>query len=100
MPCLKKQSIRNRKYYSIDTDLRRSVITKTGADLGKVFENIVFRDLKKNFDLGSEEGAVAYTCPSHRTRGFPASGATKLPVILQITEVTKIMRFFGNLAFR
>jgi len=37
----------NRKYYLIDTGLRRSIATSAGADLGKDFENLVFLELKK-----------------------------------------------------
>lgn len=43
----KKRSVRNKKYYAVDSGLRRSVVTRTGADLGKDFENLVFLDLKR-----------------------------------------------------
>lgn len=37
----------NRKYYSIDTGMRRAVCSRTGADFGKDFENLVFLSLRK-----------------------------------------------------
>ncbi|MEI8027069.1 MAG: ATP-binding protein [Pseudomonadota bacterium] len=37
----------NRKYYSIDTGLRRAVCSRMSADFGKDFENLVFLALKK-----------------------------------------------------
>jgi len=42
-----KRIRRNKKYYAIDTALRRAVTTKTGADLGKDFENLVFLTLRR-----------------------------------------------------
>ena len=45
-----KQRIRrNNKYYPVDSAFRRSVITKTGDDLGKDFELVVFLALKRIF---------------------------------------------------
>jgi uncharacterized protein len=37
----------NRKYYAIDTGMRRAVSTKLGADLGKDFENLVYLILRR-----------------------------------------------------
>ena len=42
-----KRIRRNKKYYAIDTALRRAVTTKFGADLGKDFENLVYLTLRK-----------------------------------------------------
>ena len=42
-----KRIRRNKKYYAIDTALRRAVTTKIGADLGKDFENLVYLTLRK-----------------------------------------------------
>jgi predicted AAA+ superfamily ATPase len=45
-----KQRIRrNSKYYSIDSGMRRAVVTKTGQDLGKDFEAMVFLELRRRF---------------------------------------------------
>jgi len=37
----------NRKYYAIDTGLRRAISTRTGQDLGKDFENLVYLALRR-----------------------------------------------------
>ena len=42
-----KRIRRNKKYYAIDTALRRAVTTRGGADLGKDFENLVYLTLRK-----------------------------------------------------
>lgn len=42
-----KRLRQSRKYYSIDTGMRRAVCSRTGADFGKDFENLVFLSLKK-----------------------------------------------------
>ena len=42
-----KRTRRNKKYYAIDTALRRAVTTKIGEDLGKDFENLVYLTLRK-----------------------------------------------------
>jgi predicted AAA+ superfamily ATPase len=45
----RQRAHRNKKYYAIDTGLRRSVITQTGQDLGKDFENMVFLALRRRY---------------------------------------------------
>lgn len=45
----KQRQVRNKKYYPIDTGLKNAVVTKTGRDLGKDFETIVYRKLRENF---------------------------------------------------
>ena len=42
-----KRIRRNKKYYAIDTGLRRAVSTKAGEDLGKDFENLVYLSLRQ-----------------------------------------------------
>lgn len=37
----------NRKYYAVDTGLRRAVSTRAGEDLGKDFENLVYLELRR-----------------------------------------------------
>lgn len=48
-PSLRKREGRNKKYYPIDTGLRKSVVSKSGADLGKMLEANVFLELKKRY---------------------------------------------------
>lgn len=43
----RKRSHRNKKYYAIDPALRRAVVSRTGRDLGKDFENVVFLELRR-----------------------------------------------------
>lgn len=45
----RSRGYRNKKYYAIDTGLRRSLVTRTGSDLGKDFENCVFLELRKKY---------------------------------------------------
>jgi len=45
----RQRAHRNKKYYVIDSAMRRAVITPTGADLGKDFENAVFLELRRKF---------------------------------------------------
>jgi uncharacterized protein len=59
----RQQSARPKKYYAIDTALRNSVITQTGRDIGKSFENAVFlklRKMKKNIYYWRDEGEVDF----------------------------------------
>jgi len=42
-----KRRRRNKKYYAVDTGLRRAVSTRAGADDGKDFENLVYLTLRK-----------------------------------------------------
>ena len=43
----RKRSARNKKYYPIDTGLRRMVVTRTGADRGKLLECAVHLELRR-----------------------------------------------------
>ncbi len=45
----RKRIVRNRKYYPIDTGLRRACVTETGADRGKALEIAVFLALRQRF---------------------------------------------------
>ncbi len=45
----RQRSHRNRKYYAVDTALRKAVITPTGADRGKDFENLVYLTLRRKY---------------------------------------------------
>ena len=43
----RKRATRNRKYYPVDTALRRVAVTRAGRDLGKALECATFVELKK-----------------------------------------------------
>lgn len=45
----RKRSQRNRKYYPVDTALRRVAVTRTGGDVGKALECATFVELKKRY---------------------------------------------------
>ncbi len=45
----RKRASRNRKYYPVDTGLRRVVVTRTGADNGKALECAVHLALRRAF---------------------------------------------------
>lgn len=45
----RKRAIRNKKYYPIDTGLRRVAVTRAGEDLGKMLECATFLHLRKTF---------------------------------------------------
>ena len=45
----RKRAVRNRKYYPVDTGLRRVAITRTGEDRGKMLECATFILLRKRF---------------------------------------------------
>ena len=45
----RKRSVRNRKYYPVDTGLRRVAVTRTGVDRGKMLECATFLLLRKRF---------------------------------------------------
>ncbi len=46
----RRRTQRNRKYYPVDTGLRRVVVTRTGKDLGKALESATFVALRKRFE--------------------------------------------------
>jgi predicted AAA+ superfamily ATPase len=50
----RRRSARNRKYYPVDTGLRRVCVTRTGADRGKMLECATYLLLRRRF------GEVAY----------------------------------------
>ena len=43
----RKRSARNRKYYPVDTGMRRMAVTRTGADRGKLLECAVHLELRR-----------------------------------------------------
>ena len=59
----KQRQRHNRKYYAIDTGLRRSVITQRTADYGKDFENLVYLSLRsktKDISYWRDKGEVDF----------------------------------------
>ena len=46
----RQRAQRNRKYYPVDTALRRIAVTRTGKDMGKALECATFVELKKRYD--------------------------------------------------
>jgi len=63
----KKRASRNKKFYPIDTGLRRNVVTRTGDDLGKMLETLVFLELKKIYSQVSywkDKGEVDFVVES------------------------------------
>lgn len=44
----RKRSARNRKYYPVDTGMRRMVVTRAGADRGKLLECAVHLELRRH----------------------------------------------------
>ncbi len=56
----RKRAQRNRKYYPVDTALRRVAVRRTGRDLGKALECATFVELRKRFgDVSYWRGAGA-----------------------------------------
>lgn len=54
---------RNRKYYPVDTGLRRVAVTRTGKDIGKALECVTFIELRKRFETVSywrDQGEVDF----------------------------------------
>ena len=59
----------NRKYYSIDTDPRRSVVTQCTTDYGKDFENLVYLSLRaktKDIAYWRDKGEVDFVVQTDR----------------------------------
>ena len=46
---VRKRSVRNKKYYPIDTGLRRIAVTRAGEDRGKMLECATFLQLRRRF---------------------------------------------------
>ena len=59
----------NRKYYSIDTGLRRAVVTQRTTDFGKDFENLVYLSLRaktKDIAYWRDKGEVDFVVQTDR----------------------------------
>ena len=64
-----KRQRHNRKYYSIDTGLRRSVVTQRTTDYGKDFENLVYLSLRaktKDIAYWRDKGEVDFVVQTDR----------------------------------
>jgi hypothetical protein len=48
-PSLRKQEYNPKKFYSIDTALQKAISFKVFDDIGKLFENLVFLELRRRF---------------------------------------------------
>ena len=75
----RKRSQRNRKYYPVDTGLRRVAVTRTGRDLGKALECATFIELRKRY------GDVFYWRQSGEVDFVVQTG--RVPTPIQVTTV-------------
>jgi len=69
----RRQLARHRKFYPVDTGLRRSVITGSGADRGKQFECAVFLLLRRRFrtvHYWRDKGEIDFVV-EHRGKAVP-----------------------------
>lgn len=79
----RKRSHRNRKYYPVDTALRRVAVTRTGRDVGKALECATFVELKKRFGdvfywrMSGEVDFVVQTRSAPTPVQVTAEGATE-----------------------
>lgn len=76
----RKRAHRNRKYYPVDTALRRVSVTPAGQDLGKALECATFVELRKRgFDVfyWRDAGEVDFVVQSAQS--------TKAPIPIQVT---------------
>ncbi|MCY3622077.1 MAG: ATP-binding protein [Gammaproteobacteria bacterium] len=80
----RKRSRRNRKYYPVDTGLRRVAVSRTGRDLGKALECATFIELKKRY------GDVFYWRQSGEVDFVVQTG--RVPTPIQITTVAATER--------
>lgn len=70
----RRRLMRNRKYYPVDSGLRRACITRTGEGLGKSLEIATFIELRKRF------GAVSYWRDRGEVDFVVTHGSTIIPV--------------------
>ena len=79
----RRRSHRNRKYYPVDTALRRVAVTRTGRDVGKALECATFVELKKRFGdvfywrMSGEVDFVVQTRSAPTPVQVTAEGATE-----------------------
>ena len=79
----RKRAQRNRKYYPVDTALRRVAVTRSGSDLGKALECATFVSLKQRFPevfywrMTGEVDFVTQTVDGPRPIQVTLEGATE-----------------------
>ena len=79
----RKRSHRNRKYYPVDTALRRVAVTRTGRDLGKALECATFIELRKRY------GDVFYWRQSGEVDFVVLKGSTPTPIQITAVDATE-----------
>ena len=79
----RKRSHRNRKYYPVDTGLRRVAVTRTGRDLGKALECATFVELRKRY------GDVFYWRQSGEVDFVVLKGSTPTPIQITTVDATE-----------
>ena len=79
----RKRSQRNRKYYPVDTGLRRVAVTRTGRDLGKALECATFIELRKRY------ADVFYWRQSGEVDFVVLTGSVPTPVQITTVEATE-----------
>jgi len=77
---LKKQIVYNKKIYSVDNGLRNQVSFRFSEDSGKLLENTVFLQLKRN-------GKEVYYYKNKRECDFLIKQKTKIIEAIQVTDV-------------
>lgn len=70
----RQRMVRPSKYYPIDTAMRRAVVTKTGGDLGKQLETVVYHKLRTTY------GEVAYWKGRGEIDFVVREGSTVVPI--------------------
>jgi len=117
----KQRRRRNSKYYPIDPALRQAVVTKTGNDKGKAFEQVVFLELKRFYDdvfYWKGAGEVDFVIqnsegiwPIQATLGLPKERHSKAleefysnfpnareETICSLDNFTEVLNFFKGMA--
>ena len=79
----RKRSQRNRKYYPVDTGLRRVAVTRTGRDTGKALECATFIELRKRC------GDVFYWRQSGEVDFVVQTGSTPTPIQVTAAGATE-----------
>ena len=79
----RRRSHRNRKYYPVDTALRRVAVTRTGRDVGKALECATFVELKKRF------GDVFYWRMSGEVDFVVQTGNAPTPIQVTVEDPTE-----------
>lgn len=80
----RKRASRNRKFYPVDSGLRRVVVTRTGADTGKALECATFLALRRRF------GSVSYWRDEGEVDFVVQDGSRVIPV--QVSEAGPLER--------